>query len=227
MNKCTALVPMKANSVRIKDKNIRQMGNVPLFYHILKTLQSCKTISEICVDTDSDIIKELIHKDFKAARIIDRPEHLAGPFVAMNDVIAYDLSLLEGNFFLQTHSTNPLLRPQSIDNAINFFTPQQKYDSLFSATKLLKRFYDKDLKPVNHDAGVLLNTQDLSPLYEENSCIYLFTRKSFLSQGNRIGRTPYLYEINRQEAIDIDDEFDFKLVEYLLKCCGAAYEQIL
>ena len=216
MNKFIALVPMKAHSVRVKGKNIRKIGNQRLFYYILATLKRCRRISEIYVNTDSAFIKEKINQDFKGMRIIDRPAHLVGSDIPMNEIIKYDLSQIEGDYFLQTHATNPLLKSETIDKAIDFFLSQQKYDSLFSTTKILRRYYDGKGKPINHDSGVLLNTQDIKPLYEENSCIYLFTRESFSVNNNRIGISPCMYEIDKKEALDIDDESDFELVSGIL-----------
>jgi CMP-N-acetylneuraminic acid synthetase len=92
----------------------------------------------------------------------------------------------------------------------------EECDSLFSVTKLFKRFYDPDGNPINHDPKKLINTQELSPLFEENSCMYLFTRKSFEVNRNRIGEKPYMFEIDKIEAIDIDDEFDFELVKNII-----------
>jgi CMP-N-acetylneuraminic acid synthetase len=212
-----AIVPMKARSERVKDKNIREVAGVPLFYHILRTLMKCRNVSEIYVDTDSDQIKEYIQRDFKDIGIIDRPAYLAEPNVPMNDVIAYDLSQIKGDFFLQTHATNPLLKSETIDQAIDCFRSQEEHDSLFSVTKMQKRFYDSQGDPINHDVKVLLDTQNLEPIYEENSCIYIFTRRSFEQHNNRIGENPMMYEIDKAEAIDIDDEFEFLLVKSLME----------
>jgi CMP-N-acetylneuraminic acid synthetase len=216
MNKFIALVPMKSHSVRVKNKNIKDMAGRPLFYYILDTLEKCKYISSICVNTDSDVIKDLICKDFEDINIISRPENLRGDSVPMNDIINYDISQVKGDYFLQTHSTNPLLKSKTIDKAIEFFMSHKECDSLFSVTKLQKRFYDSDGDPINHDPKKLINTQELPPLFEENSCMYLFTRKSFEVNRNRIGEKPHMFEIDKIEAIDIDDEFDFELVKNII-----------
>jgi CMP-N-acetylneuraminic acid synthetase len=213
MDKFTALVPMKAHSERVRNKNIRELGGVPLFHHILRTLESCEHISEICVDTDSDFIKESLRRDFSRVMVIDRPEHLRGGSVPMNSIIEYDLGQVEGDYFLQTHATNPFLKSGTIDSAIEFLASHKQYDSLFSVTKMLKRFYGAGAKPINHDLGVMENTQDLEPLYEENACIFLFTRASFMAGRNRIGKRPCMFEMDKREALDIDDEADFEIAE--------------
>lgn len=215
-NKFIALVPMKANSERVKNKNIREMCGMPLFYHIIKTLQKCRNVEKIVVDTDSDVIKEKLRSDFKDIIIIDRPEHLRDGLTPMNSVIAHDLTKVEGDYFLQTHATNPLLRPETIDKAIDLFLSLQNHDSLFSVNRIQKRCYDLEGNPINHDLKVMLRTQDLPPVYEENSCIFLFTRGSFERDNNRVGRNPYLFEIDKEEAMDVDDEFDFQIVNFLI-----------
>jgi CMP-N-acetylneuraminic acid synthetase len=216
MYKFIALVPMKAHSVRVKNKNIRNMAGIPLYHYILRTLEKCKSISEIYVDTDSEIIKKGILKNFKNVKIIDRPEHLRGDDISMNQIIEYDLSRIEGEYFLQTHCTNPLIKTETIERAIEFFIAHPEYDSLFAVKRMQKRYYDSKGNPINHDVRKLINTQDLDPLYEEASAVYLFTRKSFEKFKNRIGERPYMFEINPEEAIDIDEEFDFKLVELII-----------
>lgn len=217
MDKFIALVPMKAHSVRVKNKNIREIAGQPLFYYILKTLMQCKYVSKIYVDTDGDVIKDCIKRDFKNVHVIDRPTHLIGSDIPMNNVIEYDLSQIKGERVLLTHATNPLLKAETIDKAIEFFDSHPEFDSLFSVTKIQKRYYDKNCKPINHSLDVLLNTQDLEPLYEENSCVFLFTKKSFTLRRHRIGKKPCMFEISKEEAIDIDDEFDFELAKNIMK----------
>ena len=93
--------------------------------------------------------------------------------------------------------------------------PPQPFDSLFSVTRIQTRLWDSSGRAVNHDPAVLLRTQDLPPLYEENSCLYIFTRSTLESRHNRIGERPLMFEIDRLEAWDIDEESDFRIAELL------------
>ena len=216
MDKFIALVPMKAYSERVKNKNIRDMCGKPLFYYIIETLHECNHIEKIVVDTDSEFIKEKLRTNFSEVIILDRPKELRDGHTPMNSIIAYDLKNIKGDYFLQTHATNPLLKSQTIDKAIELFLSLGGYDSLFSVNRIQKRCYDSKGKPINHDLRTMHRTQDLTPIYEENSCIFLFTRKSFELENNRIGRKPYLFEIDKRESMDIDDEFDFTLVKNIM-----------
>ena len=136
----------------------------------------------------------------------------------MNDVLLNDLRQLDGEWFLQTHSTNPLLRPSTIDRAVaGFFDARDAHDSLFSVTRLQTRLWDAAGQPMNHDPAVLLRTQDLPPVFEENSCLYLFARDGFETRGTRIGDRPMMFEIDAREAADIDEELDFEVAEFLFE----------
>ena len=211
----TALLPMKGHSERVSNKNIRSFAGKPLFHHVAQILEKSDLVKDIIINTDSDAIAKDATSNFSKAKIIERPESIRGDFVPMNDIIAYDLSVLEGDYFLQTHSTNPLLTLETLNKSISeYFSLGLEYNSLFSVTRLQTRLYWEDGKPVNHNPEELLRTQDLPPLFEENSNIYIFSKKSFSNAGNkRIGTKPKMFVINEMEAVDIDTEENFILAE--------------
>lgn len=221
MTKIAALVPMKHHSQRVPEKNYRELAGKPLFHHILNTLLKVPEIDLICVDTDSVVIKEGISKDFPTIKVIDRPLDLRADTVPMNRIIEHDMSLIQADLYLQTHSTNPLLKHVTISQAIQIFLENKdQHDSLFSVTKLQTRLYDQEGWAINHNPSELIQTQDLPPLYEENSCIYLFSEEGMRSSGHRIGRSAYMFEINREEAWDIDTLLDFQIVNCLMTQTG-------
>lgn len=219
MKKIIALLPMKGHSERIPNKNLRLCSSRPLFHYIAETLESSTLISKIIIDTDSREIAKNAQKNFSKVEVIDRPSGLQGDLVPMNDIIAYDISHCKNEHFLQTHSTNPLLTKNTLEKAIEaYFKSLDTYDSLFSVTKVLNRFYWQSGEPVNHNPNELLRTQDLPPLFEENSNIYIFSKDSFAAAENqRIGLKPLMFEMNKLEAVDIDDKEDWKLAEALFK----------
>ena len=214
--KIVALLPMRHTSERVPGKNYRSFCGKPLFHHVLNSLLNCSLISETVIDTDSDTIKEDVRKNFSNVIIVDRPEHLRDGNIPMNDVLLYDVHQIEADFYLQTHSTNPLLRTHTITNAIQLFLKSYPaYDSLFSVTGVQTRLWDSMSRAINHNPAILLRTQDLPPLYEENSCIYIFSREILESRRNRIGYRPLLFEMDRNESWDIDEELDFEISEFL------------
>ncbi|ENP7043807.1 acylneuraminate cytidylyltransferase family protein [Campylobacter coli] len=216
----SVLLPMKGHSERVKNKNMKDFNGFPLYHAIVRTLLKSSYVNKIFINTDSDIIASDVKKSFgDGIVIIKRPLEIQGDFVSMNDIIAYDLTQCDGEYFLQTHSTNPLLKTSTIDLAIKkFFDNLDLYDSLFSVTKVQTRFYDKNAKAINHNPQKLLRTQDLEPMYEENSNFYIFSKKSFeLAGKKRIGLKPQIFSMNKLEAVDIDNPEDFILAELLYK----------
>ena len=212
------LLPMKGISERVLNKNMKNFNGAPLYHAIMKTLLASKYITKVVINTDSKVIAKDAKENFgDNIFIIDRPKSIQGGDVSMNIIIDYDLQQLEGEHFLQTHSTNPLLHSETIDRAIEkYFENLEMYDSLFGVTRVQTRFYDKDAQPINHNPEELLRTQDLEPLYEENSNFYIFSKESFENAGKkRIGLKPKIFEVNKLEAVDIDEPEDFKLAELL------------
>src|SRR3989304_4180979 len=207
MIKTVALVPMRHKSQRVTGKNYRHLAGKPLYHYILVNLLACPEIAEVVVDTDSPIIKDGIKEDFPNIRVLDRPRHLRGGEVPMNEVLLYDTSQVEADFYLQTHSTNPLLKPETISRAIQTLQVNYPvYDSLFSVTRLQSRLWDSLGRAINHNPSLLLRTQDLPPVYEENSCIYIFNRQTLVNRRNRLGERAFMFEIDTAEAWDIDEE---------------------
>lgn len=212
-----ALVPMRHHSERVPGKNYRVFAGKPLYGYIIETLLTCPEINQIVVNTDSPVIEEGISDQYPSVTLIQRPDHLCGNTVPMNEILLYDIEQVPADVYLQTHSTNPLLRAETISRAIQTFLADRERTSLFSVTRVQTRLWSEDGKPLNHSPKELLRTQDLPPVYEENSCIYLFNRRTLLESKNRLGESPRLFEIDPSEAWDIDDELDIAIVESLLE----------
>lgn len=209
---------MRHHSQRVLGKNYRLLAGRPLFHHIIETLLVIPEIDEILVDTDSESVIDGLHRNFPQVKVLPRPEHLRAADVPMNDILIHDTAQVQADFYLQTHSTNPLLKPETISRAIELLiTNYPNHDSLFSVTRLQTRLYFQDGRAINHDPAVLIQTQDLPPVYEENSCLYLFTRENLIKRHHRIGETPILFEIDAEEAWDIDEELDFAITDFLLR----------
>ena len=213
-----ALVPMRHHSQRVPGKNYRLLAGKPLFHHIIETLLAVSKIDQVVVDTDSEPVMDGLRRHFPQVTIINRPENLRADDIPMNDILLHDTAQVQADFYLQTHSTNPLLRPETVSRAIKtFLEAYPEKNSLFSVTRWKTRLYDQHGTAINHDPSVLIQTQDLPPVYEENSCLYLFTRQNLVEKHHRIGENPILFEIDPDEAWDIDEELDFEITDFLMK----------
>ena len=219
--KVIALMPMKANSERVKGKNFRDFSGKPLFRWMLDTLKSVSEVDALVINTDArEILSEngLLEDDFVIIR--DRKPELCGDFVSTNLIIGDDIQNIDADIYLMTHTTNPLLSKESIKAAISQFKnalESRKADSLFTVNKVQERFYDADVKALNHDPDNLIRTQDLKPWYQENSNLYLFTKDSFSRTKARIGKNPMMLETAPFESTDIDTPDDWDLGEVLVE----------
>ncbi|MEO5741455.1 MAG: acylneuraminate cytidylyltransferase family protein [Vicinamibacterales bacterium] len=212
-----AIVPMRHESERVPGKNYRPLAGRPLYHHVVASLLDCPGISEVVIDTDSPLIRADAGERFPSVAVIERPEQLRDGSIPMNEILLNDIQQIQADLYLQTHSTNPFLTALTIGRALEALASKPDHDSLFSVTRLQARLWREGAIQVNHNPAHLLRTQDLEPIFLENSCIYLFTAESLRSQGNRIGQRPLMFEISADEALDIDDEWDFQLAETMVK----------
>ena len=213
-----ALLPMKANSERVKGKNFREFCGKPLFKWILETLLEVTEIDKVIINTDAcHILAEHGLVDTDRVVIRERKPEICGDLVSMNLVIADDVENVDADIYLMTHTTNPLMSADTVRNSIKVFQEEKlsrNVDSLFTVDKIQTRFYRQDGSAVNHDPDNLIRTQDLDPWYEENSILYLFTGESFNQTRARIGKHPIMYESPQFESIDIDtpEDWDFAVI---------------
>lgn len=217
-NKIVALLPMKEHSERVPNKNFRKLCGKSLYEWILGSLLRVDGIHSVVINTDAEcLLKNDMLKTNHRIVLRERKEELCGDFVSMNRIIEDDITAVSADYYLMTHATNPLLSDKTIQKAIDvILNVKSKYDSLFTVTKYQTRFYRENGEPINHDPDNLIRTQDLEPYFEENSNLYIFSRKSFQLRNNRIGRFPFMYQVPKLERIDIDDEDDWKIAEAMM-----------
>ncbi|MDG1418762.1 MAG: acylneuraminate cytidylyltransferase family protein [Maricaulis sp.] len=217
-----ALLPMKAHSARVKSKNFREFAGKPLFRWILDSLLDVDEVDRVVINTDArEILTSHGLNDGDAngrVMIRERKPEICGDLVSMNLVLGDDVAAVSADTYLMTHTTNPLLRPESIGRALSRYHRETNLgtaDSLFSVNGVQTRFYRNDMTPVNHDPDNLLRTQDLETWYEENSNLYIFDRKSFEKTGARIGVQPCMHETPPLESVDIDNSDQWAMAEAL------------
>lgn len=212
----TALVYMKAFSERVTGKNLRPLCGRPLCHWILETLAAVPEVDRVVVNTDSEALAAEARR-FAKVTVHGRAAELRGNDLVSNQLIPWELDRCAGEWFLQTHATNPLLGPGTVSRAVRqFFTAPGGHDGLVGVTEFRKPFYRADGTPVNHDPQHLVPSQTLEPVYEENSCLYLFSKAGFRAGGSRIGRRPMMFAVSPLEAVDIDVEEDFLMAEALM-----------
>jgi len=207
----TAIVPIKEHSQRLPRKNFREFNGRPLFHWILDTLESVPEIDQIIVNTDAKEIMQEAPNHFDI-EVSERPERFREDEVTSR-IIKYEVDRTDSDVYLHTYCTCPLLESKTISKAIKQFVASDEHDSILPVTKHKKRFYDDEFQPINHDPQNVVRSQDLPPIYEENSALFIYTVETLNRAGSRIGDNPLPIEINEHEAIEIDYLSDFELAQ--------------
>ncbi len=208
-------IPLKGKSQRVPGKNMRPFGGRPLFHTILATLEAAERVGVIYIDTDSDVIAESASV-FDTVTVVRRKQELLGHDVSVNWLIKdFLVDHPDIGHLGQTHCTNPLLSTETIDAAVAAYFDDPDVTSLFTVDRIQARLYDKDIRALNHNPEELIPTQDLDPIYLENSNLYLFEREAFFEEDARITSKTMMWEMDPYESVDIDEEKDFRMAEAL------------
>ncbi|MDO8556795.1 MAG: DUF115 domain-containing protein [Nanoarchaeota archaeon] len=214
IQKVIAFVPAKGTSSRISSKNIKILGNKPLFLHILDTLLECYTIDEVYLDTESEEVFSLAkgrgHKEFK------RDLRLATNNTDGNVLLLNEASFINADIYVQALPTAPFLSAEVIDEAVFTLMTSKKNDSLFTVKKERLYSWSRDLKP-SYNPLKIPNSNTIEETFIETMGLYVIKRETLLERKSRIGKNPILFSIPLIETIDINTPEDFYFAEIVAK----------
>ena len=199
-----AIIPIKSNSKRVKNKNFKKIYNIPLYQIVIKKVIKAN-FDEIYVDTDSKIIKKFCVKN--GIQVIDRLKKLSKDNANGNDLLNYHSKIIKADLYFQIFITAPLLSIKSINKCIELLKKKNN-DSILTVNKIHSWFWFKN-KPVNYIPKVLPRSQDAKPITQETTGLYGITYKSLKKYKCRIGKKPIFFEVPRHEALDLDTYEDF------------------
>lgn len=207
--KVAAVVPMKLNSERLKNKNILPFENgEPLCSYILSTLKKVSGIDEIYVYCSNPDIKKYIPDGIK---YLTRSTSLDQSTTKINEVLSAFAADVPADVYVMTHTTAPFISAESIQKGLDSVLSGE-YDSAF-AVKKVQDFLWKDGKPFNYQLNNIPRTQDLEPIFEETSGFYIYKAEVISKLNRRIGDAPNLIEVSEIESVDIDEAEDFKIAD--------------
>ncbi|MER2108712.1 MAG: acylneuraminate cytidylyltransferase family protein [Solibacillus sp.] len=211
--KIVALVPIKLNNERLKNKNILELEEgKPLLTYVLNTLANVKYIDEAYVYCSDEVIKDFLpeHIIFKK-----RSQSLDSNTTTINEILESFTNEVDADVYLLTHATSPFISVEKINQGIEAVL-FDSYDSAFSVEELKDFVWYKN-KPLNYCLENVPRTQDLEAVYRETSGFYIFKKEVFLKNRRRIGDRPLKLCVGPKEAIDIDEEVDFLLAKKMAK----------
>lgn len=209
--KIVGIMPIKLINERCPGKNTRILGTKPLLQHELDNLKLtglCDSINVFC--SSEDVVPFLP----KGVNFVKRPEYLDLPTSNFTQIFSKFMELYDADIYVYAHATAPFITVETMKQCIEA-VKSGEYDSAFCAVKLQDYLW-QDGEPLNFDATNLPRTQDLKPIFQETSGVYVFTKKVFQDYHRRIGRQPFIKEVSFKEAVDIDNPEDFELAEALV-----------
>lgn len=206
-----AIMPIKLNNERCPGKNTRLLGEKPLLQYELDSLKETKLCDSINVYCSNEGIIPFLPKGIN---YIKRPEFLDLPTSNFTQIFDNFMNTKTADIYVYAHATAPFITVETMKECIEA-VKSGEYDSAFCAVKLQEYLW-QDGEPLNFDASNLPRTQDLKPIFQETSGVYVFTKEVYEKYRRRIGKKPYIKEVSFREAVDIDTPEDFELAEALV-----------
>lgn len=215
-NKITAVIPVRAGSKRLPNKNILPFADSNLLIHKIRQLKAIEHIDEIIVSTDSDVMIEMAIKE--NVNYQKRPdEYCDEKSKTFNEVVEYIANNIKTDILIWAPCVCPLVHPDSYKKAIEeFLKLDNKYDSVISSV-LLKEYIFDESKPVNFSVEHHVPSQLLPNWHIITNGFFIATADNMAKWKFVYGKKPKLIEISKIEAIDIDDKQDFIIAEELYK----------
>ena len=213
-NNVIAMVPVRAGSTRVPNKNTRPFGGTSLLQLKLKLLKKITGIKQIVVSTDCEKSADIAMKE--GAKVQWRNEYYAGSEVTNDQHWFYIAQTTPGDIVFLAQVTSPLLRVSSMQSALNSFLDGGTHDSINSVSAE-KKFLWKNSKPINYDIDVTPKSQDLPEIFSLNFAITIIARDKMMERKNVVGSKPKFFELDKIEALDVDDLIDFKIAELMFQ----------
>jgi len=213
--KIKALVAVRSGSLRVTNKNTRPFAGSTLLERKLEQLKRIKTLDGIIVNSNDPYMLNIASR--MGCESIQRDPYFASNEVSMSEVYAHMAQNCDCDVIVYANVTNPLLKDETLYNAIEFFLKNQtRFDSLNSA-HLIKEFLFLNNKPINYDLKAQPRSQDLPDIAALNFAISILSKETMIKCKNVVGEKPHIYLIDEIEATDIDNPIDFEFAEYIAK----------
>ena len=205
----TAIIPVRAGSTRLKNKNVAPFAGTNLLLNKIAQLKQVKEVTRIVVSSDSDLMLEMARRAGADThkRAIEYCDEKTKTF---GEVVRHICENVDGETILWATATSPLVTPKDYRKAIAAYYPalEQGYDSLMSVESF-KRYVWTEEGPLNYELGLKhVPSQQLPVMYFVTDGILMAPRKKMIEWSYFHGRNPYKFVVSKRTACDIDDGLD-------------------
>jgi CMP-N-acetylneuraminic acid synthetase len=208
--KIVGMIPIKLNNERMPGKNLKRFfDGTPLVTFVLNKLLRLAEIDALYVFCSNDTIQDYLTD---GVDWLKRPDFLDLKEATPQNIIEEFMKCIDADIYMVSHITSPFVTVEHFEECINAVI-SGSYDSSFTGEKIQKLLWKNDNMPLNFDAACIPRTQDIEPIYAENSAAYVFTKDVFRNWNRRIGITPYITVISGIECVDIDYPEDFEIAD--------------
>ena len=209
----TAVVPVRAGSQRVKDKNIKPFAGSTLLELKLNTLKSIKTIDNIIVNSDSDYMLEIAEK--YGVNIHKRDSYYASSKCDNSQYFQHIAEVTQSDYIMYSPVTAPLVSKETYFACINKFMSSD-ITNLVTVSDVKHQMWLNG-KPLNYDPKNAPNSQDLPDIVSINYGICILSKTDMIENRNIVTENPYFHKLDEIESMDIDTEFDFMVAENIYK----------
>ena len=212
--KILAVIPARAGSKGIPNKNIRILNNKPLISYSIENAKNSKYITDIIVTTDSDIVRVIAAQ--MGVDSIERKPELCGDNITLDSVI-YDAipKKTKWDYIITMQPTSPTLQVETLDKAIEY-TIKNKLDTVISAINRPHLSWKDDNGRKIPNYTERLNRQYLPANYMETGA-FVISKFNIVTEKTRIGKKVDVFEVSESESIDIDNFSDMIVVSKILE----------
>ena len=208
----TAVIPVRAGSKRLKNKNILPFGESNLLVHKIRQLKEVPSINSIVVTSDSDTMLEmatsegvLTHK--RAPEFCDEETKTFG------EVVRHICENVEGDDIVWAQCTLPLIIPRQYEEMISLYKSLPETNDCLVAVEPFKKYLWNDNGPVNYMLGTAhVLSQDLPQMYFVFGAS-IAPRVKMIDWHHHIGPHPYKYSLPKISCVDIDDALDMEIAK--------------
>ncbi|MDQ0725944.1 cytidylyltransferase domain-containing protein [Microbacterium sp. W4I20] len=226
MRICT--ITVRAGSKGVPGKNLRIVAGRPLFGHSVAQAVATGLFDEIVVSSDSEEILDLA-PSFGATGVVRRPPEMATDTAGKVSAIAHAVRSTEkrtGSRYdvcVDLDATSPLRTVDDIRAAVAMFEAADVESLITGAEARRNPYFNLVEEHSDGTVGVskkpddaVLRRQDAPRCFDMNGSIYVWRRESLLDDQVVFFPSTILYEMPSDRSIDVDSEFDFRIVEWLM-----------
>jgi CMP-N-acetylneuraminic acid synthetase len=224
----TCVIGARGGSKGLAGKNIRPLFGKPLIAWSIEQAKACPEINRVVVSTDSEAIAD-VARQYGAEVPFMRPAELANDSAGKWEVWQHALAACEKHYaesidiFVDLDCTSPLRDVEDISRAIAQFI-ESGVDAVFSVCEARKNPYFNMLEVVDGCQRIckalshpIVRRQDAPAVYEHVASIYVLSPDYLRTGSGLLSGCTQGYDISMSKSLDVDSQFDFELIEYLMR----------